>query len=396
MKRTKDFDSKNIKSDSRIIIYGAGRYGELAYWGLINLGLKADYFMDINRADEEIYGIPIISPSCISDFTEDAILVASYNYYNEILEFLIENKVRNIYNISSLLNLEYDDSVLSEYLKDEKANSDKYVNVAENECGNELVINHCEFVVTEKCTLKCKDCANLIQYYNHPKDAQDCDIKAFERFIDSIDKLLDLRILGGEPFCYSHLGELIEQFSANPKIIRTTIYTNSTLIPSPNVLKAIKENNVVVHMSNYGSVSSKLSQLDEILSKNDIKHYVHDYSVWKDLGKVQRRDYSIEQLENIYNNCVMATCYTFHKGKFWICPRASHGELLGYYNGSKEEYVDYSTDIDILDKREELKKLLLRRKPIEACYHCNGSCKDTKDINAAVQKNGLLRNEIKK
>ena len=386
MKRTRDFNISEINPNTRLIVYGAGRYGELAYWGLKSLGVSIDFFMDKNRVGEELLGISIISPSKISKYSEDTILIASYNYYNEILEFLIANKVKNIFNISTLLELDYDVSTLSEYLRDEKCNCDKYRNVIENESSNNLIINHCELVVTEKCTLRCKNCANLMQYYSSPQDAEDVELEAFDRFIESIDRLLEWRILGGEPFCYSRLAELIDRYASNPKILRTTIYTNSTLIPSETVLNSIKNNDVVIHMSNYGVISSKLKQLDMVLSEKNIKHYIHDYDMWKNLGGTENRNYSEAKIASIYDNCVMATCYTFHSGKFWICPRAAHGDKLGFFREPEEEYVDYLNCADVLYNRERLRVLLTRREPIEACKFCDGFGKNTQDIKAAEQK----------
>lgn len=58
--------------------------------------------------------------------------------------------------------------MLSEYALDEKNNYRKYFNVVNNNGLDELIMGHCEIVLTERCTLRCKDCANLIQYYkNH-------------------------------------------------------------------------------------------------------------------------------------------------------------------------------------------------------------------------------------
>ena len=36
------------------------------------------------------------------------------------------------------------------------------------ERSSPLVIRSVDVVITEKCTLKCKDCANLMQYYQNP------------------------------------------------------------------------------------------------------------------------------------------------------------------------------------------------------------------------------------
>lgn len=57
---------------------------------------------------------------------------------------------------------------------------------------NELVLQHCEIVVTEKCSLKCKDCANYIQYYTKPEDISiKSIIKSFDNLLNTIDKICE-------------------------------------------------------------------------------------------------------------------------------------------------------------------------------------------------------------
>ena len=212
-------------------------------------------------------------------------------------------EVNEAYDILNLLKVDIDDGLLSEYALDEKNNYRKYFNVANNNGLDELIMGHCEIVLTERCTLRCKDCANLIQYYKKPCDL-DCDsiIQSFNQFLETIDTLLELRLLGGEPFLFSQLDRIIDAFIDNDKIKQITIYTNSTVLPTENVLKSLQRKKVSVHMSDYGKCSRKIKELDEVLTQNKINHYIHHYDKWSDLGALESRDYSDENKEKNAEN----------------------------------------------------------------------------------------------
>lgn len=387
MSKIKSFEKSDLKRDQKVLIYGAGRYGELAYWGLKQLGIDVNFFIDEYRAGDEMLGIPVISPIEMTEYTNDIILLASYNYFAEMYYLAKESGAKYIYDILNLLVMEYDESVLSEYLQDEKHNYMKYKNVVENMLQNKLVINHCEIVLTECCSLKCKDCANLMQYYKKPEHLDiDEIISSFNNFLDSVDMLLDLRLLGGgEPFIYPHLDRIVNEYKNNDKIRRIAIYTNSTIVPSENVLDALRNVKTVVHMSDYGNASRKIGLLEEKFNEAGIEYYIHRYEKWKNIGNVCKRDYNAATLKNIYQTCVMGKCYTLYRGKFYLCPRAAHGERLGFFSNPADEFVDFNGTINVSEKRKELQELVARNTYITACNYCNGSSLKSESIPAAIQ-----------
>lgn len=55
----------------KLLIYGAGNYGEIALGGLKEIGLTPDYFVDKNHAGELYHQIPVISPQEINRFSQD-------------------------------------------------------------------------------------------------------------------------------------------------------------------------------------------------------------------------------------------------------------------------------------------------------------------------------------
>ena len=387
MRITKSFTLEDLRDNQKIIIYGAGRYGELALRGLQHLKLQPLYFADRVLAGKEHLGVKVIAPHELKNYKEDIILIASYNYFYDMLDTLEKYGNHYYYDILELLKLEYDESILSEYLLDEKANWKKYEQVVEGVVENGLIIPHCEIVLTERCTLKCKDCSDLMQYYSHPEDLDVNEmIETFSKFLDSIDMLSELRILGGEPFLYKNADKIIKVFQSSEKVRRITIYTNSTIIPSDNILESLKNDKVSVHMSDYGKLSTKVTQLKTIFEQQQIDYYIHSYEKWYEIGGFQKRNYSDERRDRIYQNCLQGKCHTFYRGKFYVCPRAAHGERLNFFINKKDEVVDFTGDvIDIKQKREELRLVLTRCNALTACEYCDGLNANSNMVDAAIQ-----------
>ncbi len=386
MRLTKGFYSSDLREGQKIIVYGAGRYGEIALKGLEAEGLSVDFFADRAYAGGDYLGVPVIAPEELVNHLDDVILIASYNYFYDMLAFLQNLNAEYIYDIEAQLMEDINEADLTEYALDEKKNYQKYLNTINHCDGKELILGHCEVVVTEKCTLKCRDCANLMQYYNNPSTLDmEQIIRSFQVFLDTIDILLEMRILGGEPFICQDLDRLLNAFVKNDKIKRIAIYTNSTIVPKQAVIDSLRNKKISVHMSDYGKYSRNLGTLDKVLSENDIEHYIHPYEDWYDMGDLSKRNYSEEMLEKIFSGCYMARCYTFYRGRFYLCPRAAHGEQLGIFTNGADEVVYFDEPaIDMKQKREELKKVL-NQKYITACDYCSGSNVKSKVVQAAVQ-----------
>ena len=83
MRLTETFTKEFYNSEKKLLIYGAGNYGEIALGGLKEIGLTPDYFVDKNHAGELYHQIPVISPQEINRFSQDVFLVASLNYFGE-------------------------------------------------------------------------------------------------------------------------------------------------------------------------------------------------------------------------------------------------------------------------------------------------------------------------
>lgn len=237
---------------------------------------------------------------------------------------------------------------------------------------------HLDLVITEYCTRKCRDCSNLMQYYQCPEHLTSEDvIRDLGRLLECV-RVGELKILGGEPFINpSVLIDVLHYLSgeAGSRVDRINIITNGTMIPDNDCIDAMKADpKVEVSFSNYGSVSTHQDEFVELCKKNGIRYTVIDGSYeWHDFGRPVKYLESWDFLERQYKHCYnRKSCNTLYRGGFYACPRQAHGIHLGILPDAKDEYVDLY-DPGFTDK-DSLKRAILgivrRKKHITACRFC--------------------------
>lgn len=373
-----------LKNANNILIYGASVYGELALRGLEVLGYKPLCFVDRARVGQIYLGYPVIDPSKMQEHKKDVVLIASADFYYEILNFLEALDCESIYDISYLLNQEIDDTKISSRAKEMLDAKENYFRAA---VGTDLTIVHLGFCVSERCSLKCKDCSFLMQYYRHP---QNIDLEkykpALDRFIEAVDYISEFRIYGGEPFMNPEMYKLIEWYWECKKINTFSIYTNGTIIPNEKILHCLKSDKVKVHISNYVHNSDAVKRLVKVLEKEHITYFIRNYDEWCEAGDLSYKNHSEKTLEEIFARCFATNCYSFLKGKFYVCPRAAHAVNLHAMEEVSEDCVDFTNDtLGIKELQTQLKKLMHEKKYIEACKYCNGLDNHVEGVEPAIQ-----------
>lgn len=385
MKFTKDC----VEYQKKIIIYGASVYGELALRGLEYLGLEPFCYADRALYGKDYFGYPVLQPCELIKYRGDCILIASADFYYEILNYLESLDCENIYDISYLLEQPLDINILSNRAKemyDAKAN---YFHAIK---ATDLTIVHMGFCVTERCSLKCKDCSFLMQYYKHPQNIDlDYYKPALDRFLNIVDFISEFRIYGGEPFMNPEMYKILEYYSDCEKINTLSIYTNGTIIPDRHTLECMKNKKVKVHISDYEHNMDKVEKLVEVLQKEKIIYFIRKYDMWQQAGNLEERGHSLEKIVEIYDKCFATNCYSFLKGKFYVCPRAAHAVNLGAVPEVFSDMVDFmNTTLSDEELGNQLSDLIHKRKAIDACRYCDGLDNHSVGVKPAIQTNNPL------
>ena len=100
-----------------------------------------------------------------------------------------------------------------------------------------LYVKSLDVQITEKCSLGCKDCSNLMQYYSKPRDSDyKTLIKSIDRFMSCVDEIYEFRVLGGDPFMNKEMHKIIKNLSSFQKVKTIAIYTNARFIQKMKIL----------------------------------------------------------------------------------------------------------------------------------------------------------------
>ncbi len=247
-----------------------------------------------------------------------------------------------------------------------------------------------DVVITECCSLRCRHCSNLMQYYRTPENLDADEVISDLRKLFKSMRVSRLKILGGEPFVSQKiLIKTLEYLSreAQDCFDFIEIITNGTIIPSYECIQAMKNTpKVKIVFSNYGELSSKLNEFTEICKREGICFEIVDDEFWWNFGDVKLRDEKESKTQHRYDGCYSRRlCTTLYRGSLYLCPRQAHAIHLGLIPDDGSEDVDLRKPEynDPAVMRDAIYGLIDRKKHITACKYCG--CDANIKVARAVQ-----------
>lgn len=361
----KNFNEKQNK----FYIFGAGILGE----ELKSVIEKTDCFAgfidnDYRKQISGVGGAKVISLQEYLDRDKDGLVI-------------IAADIKNIPVITEQLNeaglkREKDFYEYTEFMKDIFPALALYAN-------DQLYIELAQICLTERCSLKCKKCAHACYAVNVNNKDMSIEIakESADYFFDYVDIIKEFVLIGGEPFLYQDLNEIIEYVGGKyrEKIMIFSITTNGTIMPDQRTLDLCKKYNVTIRISDYSvavkSLAEKYERLQEKLEKNQIAYTMSDKDAqWMDYGfeSVDRSE-NEEVLIQTFDKC-KTPCREIRGSRYYYCVMArSVSENLEFGVGEK----DY---LDLKELKSEDKKIIFEfqmgfseKGYLDMCRHCYGA-----------------------
>lgn len=235
------------------------------------------------------------------------------------------------------------------------------------------------------CTLRCKECHSYMPFYS--KDMHfTTNFETFktemDKLLKSVDLIISFRLQGGETLLVKDLPKIVEYICNKKQVQHVQIITNGTVIPSQELLNAMKNPKLFLSMSDYSNNSElegklKYNEIIKLCNQNNVhcKYWINDYDdFWFARPQIdEKRHYdaniALQNRKACYCHCHPKSTY-FSQGIIYTCP------ILVYFKAIKpnlsipvDEYVDIiNTPQKILAQKIsafENKKIFL------ICSKCN-------------------------
>ena len=243
-----------------------------------------------------------------------------------------------------------------------------------------LTVPSMDLMITERCSMKCRDCSNLMQYYEHPENA---DVAAMLGWLDALharmDEIYEYRVIGGEPFMHKELHTVVSHICAQPKVRQVSIFTNATILPRENQWAAFTHPKVRFYITEY-DLSRQLAPLRAALDARGIAYVSERANGWTDCASLKKHDRTQAENEALWTACCAKNLATLADGRLYRCPFAANAAKLRAVPDYREDYLMVETA-----GREEVRAFLRDKTMIQTCDHCNGRSYGDKVIEPALQ-----------
>lgn len=403
-----DFIAHARKSGAPIYIFGADIAGKVVREILVQNGLSITAFLDNNnnKCVAPIVDTPVLHAAELERVPRSATILIASTYIADIIRQLEDRGYFQWLPIARMLS-GFDPKALSgllqgalrrnhaggEFTKDfdtfvltNMINSqEKYLD------PSRLYVRSVDLIITERCSLKCKDCSNLMQYYEAPVDIENDELAADLDDVTAVaDEINEISIIGGDPFMNKAFHRTVTHAVNKPGVNRVVVYTNGTICPPEEKIAAIAHSKVFVFITTYGDLSKRNDKLASMLQRHGIPFNSQPAYGWTDCADISKHGRTDEANRELLRVCCAKHFTTLTGGKIFRCPFSANLERLSAIPKSPSDYVEIRgasrmTDTELQALRGRLRGFLRELPVLAACDSCNGRTYGDLEITPGIQ-----------
>ena len=376
-----------MANEQSIIIYGADDVGKAMLSICSNVIGFVDYNPDLTGT--KIEGIPVYPPSELKKF-KDAHFIISVINIRAVVETLQAQGIYNWTAGGSLL-YEYDITQLANRIDDIRYQIESCILSHRAFLKKDYVfLNSLDVVITERCSLRCRDCSNLMPYFKSPKNYKVAEIlKDVDNLLQYTDEIMEARIIGGDPLMHPQWLEFVKGVLQSSKIKRVLIYTNGLIKPSLLDLPTLAHKKVIIIMTDYKKLSKNLNTIIELFENTNVKYKIVELNKWIDCASIYKHNRTPQQNDSLFVKCVSTNLLTLSKGKLFRCPYAASAFQLKAVRDVPRDYVN----VKYLKDKKTLHNYVIGKRSMSVCDYCISRQLEN-EIPPAIQTKVILPYEV--
>ncbi len=383
------FEQMKIESNKDVFIYGFGLAGK---WLSANISGKIKGFIDTDskKVGRDFNGIKVYSVLESQKLcTSNSILIVTVVDIQDVMS-IVERIPHGKWHA---LGLYLNNTVVEKSPTAEE--SEKFIEYslkAVEDCHkgyfakDKLFLRSIDVVITERCSLKCKDCSNLMQYYEAPVNISFEEIiDDFEDLTKAVDHVYEVRLIGGEPFMNKDIYRIIKYISESSKITKLVIYSNAMIPIKHDQVDILRNKKIVFSLTDYGKLSKNTKRVIDSLDSMGVAYRLHPPENWTDSGTIHNFNRTVEEQKKLFSDCCGKNLLTVTGGKLYRCPFAANADRLRAIPDDETNFVSVNASPD------EIKNYVTEIEYIPACNYCKGRSFGAPEIEPAIQTKSPLK-----
>ncbi len=290
--------SRRITKYMKIIFFGAGKLGREALELFETENKTADEVIGFadNRKTGSYCGRPILPVGDVADKDTAFVITVEDPYAAAEIYYML--KAHGFSHIYCFLNRRSGEKTYDDFLQKECLSAAGW---------GDCVLPQVEMHIADYCNLNCRGCTHFSPIFEKALPDLEGRLLDVRRLKEKFSYILHFSILGGEPFLNQEIARYVTKLREILPDTYLQIVTNGLLIPSldQTVLDTIRENRVVVSISEYKPTHRMIGQIRDILEANGIDYIIRPFeSKEKFLKPLTLSEHTVHPHKCISNGCV--------------------------------------------------------------------------------------------
>lgn len=365
MTKLNNLEDRYWKRLDKIVIFGFGRQGKKMYQTL-----KKDFdIVAIVDNSPEKQGKQIDEYTILS-FDQASSLLWQYKIIVTTSQYYYQAIRQQLHSIGLNENIDY--IMYQQFVTEWYYKYKNKVNVLKTDIS-----------LTTLCTLNCENCMQFLPYWKDGRRKEN-PLEEIKENVDiyfaCVDYLLDLDVVGGEPFLYRNLNEFIRYIGENyrNRIGYIGFITNGMIVPEEETLELLSKYSMDVSVSDYSEdieYKHQIEKLCEKLEQYDISYMRNKQIDWFDFGFPKDLYHYEGEAAVQHMQCCNSIEHILDDKKLFYCGLEWSAQKGGLYPIEEKAYVDL---VDIKEGRVDRKDILemilanIEGGCMEFCKVCGG------------------------
>ena len=362
-----------------VFVFGAGRFGGVVMNAARILGLSVAGYCDNNPRliASGVDGVSVVSPEAAAAVPGSLFLVAIADRLISVLPQLkrlgMDGRCLTPGVVKAVAErglLELDEGV--------RRILDKCLFNQRSFLGdNGIWLSKVILTVTERCTLRCRDCITLIPYFACPEqptaDTLKRIIAALTRCTDGI---YELYLQGGDSLLHPDLPEVAAHALSHDSIRRVGILTNAIIPMRMEAWRQFRGKDISFYASDYGRPRQDIDRFVREMHDLGFEYHINPRArVWSKVAVTPTPHPDAARNQYLFTNCIPASCPIVLGTRLTRCALVASAVKQEVMPDIGGDFVDLSAAIAgerIAETRAAIRELVFEKEVMPSCAYCTG------------------------
>ena len=373
------FLERSCAAGTPVFVFGASAFGRVVLDAAKTVGLTVAGFCDNNPrlVEQGMDGVPVVLPEAAAAVPDSLFLVAIADRLISVLP-----QLKRLGMDGRCLTLGLVEIAAQKGLpgldETKRRTLEKCLFTQRSFVGKGGVwISKLILTVTERCTLRCRDCITRIPYFERAEQPSGYELKQIiDAAVLCVDGIYELYLQGGDSLLHPELVDVVTHALTYDTVYRVGVLTNAIVPVRAETWGKLRGRNIAFYVSDYGRPQQDVGRFVDEMEALGFEYHINPRArVWSRVSVTTSPNTDAERNHYVFLNCIPASCPVILGTRLTRCGLVASAVKQGSMPYIDADFVDLSAVMAgerLAETREAIRELVFEKEVMPSCAYCTG------------------------